>query len=668
MESDQHIFNSWEKLDEIDSYIQDYSFDLIERDEINAELIEIDDDNHETESIITKISLNKKKKRKRADKLIDEFNNDDLLDQILAWDTLKLSENPNLGVLSNLPSIFKSNAHYFKAIREICIIEARMGIFKGMKCTEGELNLKFLAIRKTKRPLDKRMLIEFKFEGDISLTQPGWIFSLQRRENDDLSVFAAVAQGRDALKIADRGILPLWINYSKFGKLFDLGKDNLVENMNMFFRSFTEWKGKGLVNIISYQRMDSACLSCPNPPFMNELLGVKSPVHIKFDEPSGLEPSSTISENLNSELISLENSHNQSIFKDINVNKKKFSSNVQKYLSGLNVGQSLALKSIVKSVEKNSPTNISYGSLSLVQGPPGCGKTHFLVNLIFVMLVKGYKLMICAPSNKAICLLVENFLVLNNNRNNKFMSALIGVEEKLKEVSNENDSIVNTPKTAQDTLDNKNQQHLSMFRELHLIVSSLIEPKLPMHVYVYKVVDTLQNCFKLLSKELDRATKKIKIDKESSNLYEYGIVITEAKKITTNLLSYVSDSSVTVYNEFSIVLIKLESLLNDIITLYINEYGENFTNIINPSEQIKNFSPSAKFSDEVGLFSTRIFEILPEISNLFRDEGILTTFISDIVSNSSIVFSTLSSTGHSIIKNNKSLHFDILLVDEAAQV
>ena len=60
-------------------------------------------------------------------------------------------------------------------------------------------------------------------------------------------------------------------------------------------------------------------------------------------------------------------------------------------VSSLNESQQQALIMCLTDIERKHERN---GGVSLVQGPPGCGKTHFLVALMHVLLSRGHKLMV----------------------------------------------------------------------------------------------------------------------------------------------------------------------------------------------------------------------------------------------------------------------------------
>jgi len=81
------------------------------------------------------------------------------------------------------------------------------------------------------------------------------------------------------------------------------------------------------------------------------------------------------------------------------------------------------------------------GSLSLVQGPPGCGKTRFIVALLKTLLLnqrqskkrKKRQILVCAPSNKAICVVLEQVLFFEEGGRQRLKCALAGIEGRIED-------------------------------------------------------------------------------------------------------------------------------------------------------------------------------------------------------------------------------------------
>ncbi|KAH9289075.1 hypothetical protein KI387_033192 [Taxus chinensis] len=71
----------------------------------------------------------------------------------------------------------------------------------------------------------------------------------------------------------------------------------------------------------------------------------------------------------------------------------------------LNDSQASAVNHAVNAVESNSFTDIM-----LIQGPPGTGKTSMLVSLLSILVHKGFRVLVCAPTNAAISEVAMRFI------------------------------------------------------------------------------------------------------------------------------------------------------------------------------------------------------------------------------------------------------------------
>ena len=66
--------------------------------------------------------------------------------------------------------------------------------------------------------------------------------------------------------------------------------------------------------------------------------------------------------------------------------------------------------------------------IALLQGPPGTGKTTTTAHLLWSLYNRNQKTLVCAPSNKAVQVLLERFTALHLNT----QVILIGSQEKVK--------------------------------------------------------------------------------------------------------------------------------------------------------------------------------------------------------------------------------------------
>ena len=139
-------------------------------------------------------------------------------------------------------------------------------------------------------------------------------------------------------------------------------------------------------------------------------------------------------------------------------------------------------------------------SLILVQGPPGTGKSTFLVNVICRRLVSNpnARIMVTAPTNKAVTVLAERFLGVISEDDTPFCPCvLIGVEDKLIDSSTEH-------------------------------VSSDVLPSSLRSIFVYSWVDTVKDeCSSLLVSLKDMQT---------SNNTNIDTLIAIAERIKTKIV------------------------------------------------------------------------------------------------------------------------------------
>lgn len=80
--------------------------------------------------------------------------------------------------------------------------------------------------------------------------------------------------------------------------------------------------------------------------------------------------------------------------------------------------------------------------LRAVVGPPGTGKTRFAASLLAHLVATNHRVLVCAPSNKAVCVVMEAYLNATRRRDvvedeDRDVVALVGVEEALRDAATE---------------------------------------------------------------------------------------------------------------------------------------------------------------------------------------------------------------------------------------
>jgi len=80
--------------------------------------------------------------------------------------------------------------------------------------------------------------------------------------------------------------------------------------------------------------------------------------------------------------------------------------------------------------------------LRAVVGPPGTGKTRFAASLLAHLVATNHRVLVCAPSNKAVCVVMEAYVRATRRRDavedeDGDVVALVGVEEALRDAATE---------------------------------------------------------------------------------------------------------------------------------------------------------------------------------------------------------------------------------------
>jgi hypothetical protein len=445
----------------------------------------------------------KKEKKKNESEAVEEFYN-----FILSWtcNGLKLDSRIALGLeplLDEISCVHYDDKSYFAAMKEVAIEETRAALVQSMQSTSTTLELKLQDIQP---PIGEGCLILLIFsilKGENEMTRNGCAFKLlptgnksyddsyNRKYTNTSSTYgnvpiiegtlAVVAQCPAAAMITRKGsrsserLIPIWIH-----KTSPLG----LSVQNGLLPRGSQVTAHNLRSILSYQRMTVACANTIPPSLVQELLGSKAQI------------SSTFSNNrIDKSYMGKSYTDNSSdlAWKDSLLDKFcSLSKEGQNQIKSLNSSQILALRECLGGEETNRNKSAvdDHRCLHLILGPPGCGKTHFLVSLLHTLVAKkvyenigksdknmvkknqnmgkiysneknkmkickdeNVRILVCAPSNKAIYVALEQFLQsrvdkckgsrqeLYGNGRTDIRCALIGIEDKLELCSSSSSSL-----------------------------------------------------------------------------------------------------------------------------------------------------------------------------------------------------------------------------------
>jgi hypothetical protein len=434
----------------------------------------------------------KKEKKKNESDAVEEFCN-----LILSWtcNGLKLDSRAALSLepLSNeISCTHHDDESYFAAMKEVAVEETRAALFQSMQVTSSTLEFKLQDIHP---PIGEGCLILLIFsilKGENEMTRNGCAFKLlpveynagnktydqmynSKYSNTSSSSYgnapiiqgtlAVIAQCPAATTIMRKGsrgserLIPIWIH--KTSPLGLCAQDGLLLRGSLV-------AAHDLGSILTYQRMTVACSNTILPSLIEELLGSKA------------QTSSTLINSRNNHLA----------WKNILLDSFCSLSKEGRYqIQSLNSSQTLALRNCLGGEERNmNKSDIDdKRCLHLILGPPGCGKTHFLVSLLHALIAKkayenmdtsnwsnknksriikgsneknkvnvgkdeSIKVLVCAPSNKAVCVALEQFLLSGGDKDkgsrqelyekgrDRIRCALIGQEDKLELCSSSSSS------------------------------------------------------------------------------------------------------------------------------------------------------------------------------------------------------------------------------------
>ena len=266
-------------------------------------------------------------------------------------------------------------------------------------------------------------------------------------------------------------------------------------------------------------------------------------------------------------------------------------------------------------------------------------------------------------------MLAEKFL---SSSTDHVLSTLIGVEEKLGKVSSTStgpcDLSTTTLIDSNDTSPRIEPAQL-LSDEVAEALDTLLQPSQPMHIFAYTMHDRINKIFKCLGNQIrssiNNFLSKAAMDSTfSACLVEISwllAILRAVQKEKENTMLYVSKVS---HSTFSALI------------FHFGEYDFNLTKSIetlhllvsktdhdSESVQCSKVSPA----ESISIILRGLLATLPLLTDPINPEENGRSLPWEAVMNSRVIFSTLSSSGHALMKQGDHFCIDILLVDEAAQ-
>jgi len=325
-----------------------------------------------------------------------------------------------------LPAIYPDGKQHFFNRAALVIEEARFAVAEGLAKLDREYKMKATTHRRRERNHGDKFLhvklhaveLNDKTGHSVLIFVSEKAFTLENMEvlrNGTVFACSPISGGKEPS-----------VSSSILASILPSCRDDMISEKKLGLMVFSgnvpkanDWVLVPLTNLITHQRMYEACTSkdTTRVPFLHPLLGGKAATHTRFDDgPNGENVASIPQQATDQE----------------NVDEVVPWEQVMKVFSipQLNATQERAARSYLQA-ESNT--------ITLVQGPPGSGKTMLLVSVIcrYVMesIHRGISrsLMICAPTNKAVSVLCHRFMQTLKDGNGHLPCnvVLVGDEDKL---------------------------------------------------------------------------------------------------------------------------------------------------------------------------------------------------------------------------------------------
>ncbi len=224
-----------------------------------------------------------------------------------------------------------------------------------------------------------------------------------------------------------------------------------------------------ITTLISQQRQFEACMKAPKVCFMNELIGMKTGTHIRFDDDDNDEDDEENGDDNNSNDYNDEDDEEDNSNQLMINNQESCSTTTGtestitecnrgtgttiNYMKTSQSGNTLCVPKLNQTQEKAAQNFLESPSshITLIQGPPGTGKTTFMTSVLCKSLFEFHddgndpcndnygnnffvnsskRILVVAPTNKAISVSASRFLKALNGFSHLNV-VMIGVEDKL---------------------------------------------------------------------------------------------------------------------------------------------------------------------------------------------------------------------------------------------
>jgi hypothetical protein len=318
---------------------------------------------------------------------------------------------------------FKTPDIYFNYIELLIFEEARAKIKHYLEQSRKSLNTYTTTWHCTDISISK---IKHNFNMGLSVIGNEWnvkrdsLYLLHCFDGQSKNILAQgfAFTNHSCEEINDHDHIELIIRNVKYKSVNQI-KEHFLKGMNMDINDGIAlpgvWITQYLGDLSDFQRMYYSVHTMPKYPIINKLCGII----LKEDKPFEF-----TEENFDTVDVASNEPYYQECV-------RKCSPTIAQFILQLNDSQKAVLihclehlnpllhtthKQLVQCASSSSsscPLSMDtpfFATLSVVKGPPGCGKTHVTCALIHLFLADVKKVLVTATTNKAVCVLLEKFL------------------------------------------------------------------------------------------------------------------------------------------------------------------------------------------------------------------------------------------------------------------
>lgn len=489
--------------------------------------------------------------------------------KVLNWNFTQIERpSPSLQTRKALPNQFYSQEQYYDGFLDLILEESRAILQHGIELAEKrqapELSGRLSKVKLANKP-ENPSILNFEIKRDEITIKTGDMVLLKCGNVKLMGMANYLSPSEAERQICIKVVL---------------GEDVRQQHAELLEARDKFWRVQVIGSLITTMRMYDVCLSKPMVPYLTQLIrgnletasSLADPYSMLFfsSMAASAAASASLTEGDKQELKKLNDSQRQA---------------VEKFLAGKD-------------------------GIFLIQGPPGTGKTTTVIQALKLQCKRSNRILVSAPSNKAVQILAERFL----KECPGIPAVMAGVEDKLP--------------------DNPTLQSIFL------------------HTWKKQAQENISDIFQLIANvQIQADEKSIKLDELKAKIKNYQKIIVELdvhfrellRRLRYYPLSFVGQLAdiekifLEYLQKYQILLTMVEEPAFSVTPVWLHQIRQNFSMLVSQASRLRLLLQSQE--DEV-------LELA-------------------ILNGARVIFATLSVCGRKTFKDMRSV--DVLVVDEAGQ-